>query len=97
MRISRDKTEVMTTSREPIPCDIQLDWESLHKQAEQVKYLEIMFVRDDGCKDDVKTRCLKASHVFFQTFTYIRVPRNQHDHQYTDHKKQYLPNSTLPE
>ena len=29
MRISRDKTEVMVTSREPIQCDIELDGETL--------------------------------------------------------------------
>ena len=35
MRISRDKTEVMVTSREPIQCDMQLDGETL-KQVEQL-------------------------------------------------------------
>ena len=29
MRILRDKTEVMVTSREPIQCDIELDGETL--------------------------------------------------------------------
>ena len=29
MRIPRDKTEVMVTSREPIQCDIELDGETL--------------------------------------------------------------------
>ena len=29
MRISRDKTEVMVTSREPIQCDVELDGETL--------------------------------------------------------------------
>ena len=38
MRISRDNTEVMVTSREPIQCDIELDGETL-KQVEQFKYL----------------------------------------------------------
>ena len=38
MRISRDKTEVMVTSREPIQCDIELDGETL-KQVEQFKNL----------------------------------------------------------
>ncbi len=31
MRISRDKTKVMVTSREPIQCDIQLDWKNLNR------------------------------------------------------------------
>ena len=60
MRISRDKTEVMVTSREPIQCDIELDGETL-KQVEQFKYLGSIFVRERGCKEDVKTRCLKAA------------------------------------
>ena len=29
MRISRDKTEVMVTSKEPIQCDIELEGETL--------------------------------------------------------------------
>ena len=65
MRISRDKTEVMVTSREPIQCDIELYRETL-KQVEQFKYLGSIFVREGGCKEDVKTSCLKASHVFHQ-------------------------------
>ena len=64
MRISRDKTEVMVTSSEPIQCDIELDGETL-KQVEQIKYLGSIFVREGGCKEDVKTRCLKVSQVFF--------------------------------
>ena len=65
MRISRDKTEVMVTSREPIQCDIELDGETL-RQVEQFKYLGSIFVREGGCKEDVKTRCLKAAQVFYQ-------------------------------
>ena len=65
MRISRDKTEVMVTSREPIQCDIELDGETL-RQVEQFKYLGSMFVREGGCKEDVKTRCVKAAQVFYQ-------------------------------
>ena len=42
MRISRDKTEVMVTSREPIQCDIELDGETL-RQVEQFKYLGSIF------------------------------------------------------
>ena len=66
MRISRDKTEVMVTSREPIQCDIELDGETL-RQVEQCKYLGSIFVRGGGCKEDdiVKTRCLKAAQVFY--------------------------------
>ena len=65
MRISRDNTEVMVTSREPIHCDIELDGELLI-QIEQFKYLGSIFVREEGCKEDVKTRCLKAAQVFYQ-------------------------------
>ena len=65
MRISRDKTEVMVTNREPIQCDIELDGETL-RQVEQFKYLGSIFVREGGCKEDVKTRCLKAAQVFYQ-------------------------------
>ena len=36
MRITRDKTELMVTSREPVQCDIDLYWEAL-KQVEQFK------------------------------------------------------------
>ena len=35
------------------------------KQVEQFKYLGSIFVRKGGCKEDVNTRCLKASQVFF--------------------------------
>ena len=48
MRISRDKTEVMVTCREPIQCDIELDEETL-KQVEPFKYLGSKFVREGGC------------------------------------------------
>ena len=96
MRISRHKTEVMVTSREPIQCDIELDGETL-RQVEQFKYLGSIFVREGGCKEDVKTRCLKAAQAFLPTFTYTRAQRNQHDHQNTDHKGGIHPNSTLPE
>ena len=65
MRISRDKTEVMVTNREPIQCNIELDGETL-RQVEQFKYLGSIFVREGGCKEDVKTRCLKAAQVFYQ-------------------------------
>ena len=65
MRISRDKTEVMVTSRQPIQCDIELDGKTL-RQVEQFKYLGSIFVREAGCKEDVKARCLKAAPVFYQ-------------------------------
>ena len=47
MRISRDKTEVMVTSREPIQCDIELDGETL-RQVEQFKYLGSMLGKGDA-------------------------------------------------
>ena len=97
MRISRDKTEVMVTSREPIQCDIELDGET-HKQVEQFKYLGSIFVREGGCKEDVKTRCLKAAQVFYQLSPILGHKEiDQHDHQDTDHKGGIHPNSTLPE
>ena len=49
MRISRDKTEVMVTSREPIQCDIEFDGESL-KYVDQFKYQGSIFVREGGAK-----------------------------------------------
>ena len=65
MRISRDKTEVMVSSREQIQCDIELDGETL-EHVQQFKYLGCIFVREGGgCKEDVKTRCLKAAQVFY--------------------------------
>ena len=63
MRILKDKTEVMVTSREPIQCDIELDGETL-KQVEQFKYLGSTFVREGGCKEDVKTRSLTLHRSF---------------------------------
>ena len=36
------------------------------RQVEQFKYLGSIFVREGGCKEDVKTRCLKAAQVFYQ-------------------------------
>ena len=94
MRISRDKTEVMVTSREPIQCDI--DGETL-KQVEQFKYLWSIFVREGGCKEDVKTR-YKAAQVFYQ-HSPIRGYKeiSMIDHQDTDHKGGIHPNPTSPE
>ena len=95
MRISRDKTEVMVTSREPIQCDIELDGETL-KQVEQFKYLESIFVREGGRKEDVKTRCLKASRVFYQLspiFEHKEITMTTK----TRHKGGIHPNSTVPE
>ena len=54
MRLSRDKTEVMVTSREPIQYDIEIDGEKLN-QVEQFNYLASVFVGECGCKEDVKT------------------------------------------
>ena len=97
MRISREKTDVVVTSREPIQCDIELDCETL-RQVEQFKYLGSIFVWEGGCKEDVKTRCVKAAQLFFlPTFTYTIAQRIQHDHQVTDHKGGIHSNSTLPE
>ena len=45
--------------------DIELDGETL-KQVDQVKYLGSIFVREGGCTEDVKTRCLKAAQIFYQ-------------------------------
>ena len=59
MRISRDKTEVMVTSREPIQCDIELDGETL-RQVEQFSIL--------GHKEISKTQIIKA--VFTPTLLY---------------------------
>ena len=97
MRILRDKTEVMVTSREPIQCDIELDGETL-KHVEQFKYLGSIFVREGGCKEEVKTRCLKAAQVFYQLPPILGHKEiSAHDHQDTDHKGGIHPNSTLPE
>ena len=59
IRISRDKTEVMVTSREPILCDIELDGETL-RQVEQFKYLGSIFVREGegGAKRMSKLSCI---------------------------------------
>ena len=96
IRILRDMTEVMVTSREPIQCDIELDVETL-RQVEQFKYLGSIFVREGGCKEDVKTRCLKAAQLFYQLSPILGHTKNQHDHQDTEHKGGIHPNSTLPE
>ena len=78
MRISRDKTEVMVTSREPIQCDIELDGETL-KQVEQFKYLGSIFVREGGCQNKV----LKGFKGLLPTVTYTWPHRNHHDLQDT--------------
>ena len=67
------------------------------KQVEQFKYLGSIFVREGGCKEDVKTSCLKAAQVFYQLSHNTGAHRNQHDHQDTDHKGVIHPTSTLPE
>ena len=38
----------------------------LNRFSNSFKYLGSIFVREGGCKEDVKTRCLKASQVFYQ-------------------------------
>ena len=98
IRISRDKMEVMVTSREHIQCDIELDGETL-KQVEQFKYLGSIFVREGGCKEDFKTRCLKAAQVFYQL-----SPILGHKEISMPTKSQIIkavfsihPNSTVPE
>ncbi len=96
MRISRDKTEVMFTSIEPIQCDMEIDGETL-KHIEQFMYLWSIFVREGGCKEDVKTSCFKGCAGILPTVTYTRAQINHHDHQDTDHKGGIRPNSTLPE
>ena len=54
-----------------------------------------IFVRERACKEDVKTRCLKAAQVFYQLSpTWAQI--NHHDHQDTDHKGGIHPNPTLP-
>ena len=57
MRISRDKTEVMVTSREPIQCDIELDGETL-KQVEQFTYLGSIFVREGRVQKGYQNKVL---------------------------------------
>ena len=96
MRIPRDKTEVMVTSREPIQCDIELDGETL-RQVEQFKYLGSIFVREGGMQRGCQNKVLKGSTGLLPTFTYTRAQINQHDHQDTDHEGSIHPNSTLPE
>ena len=48
-----------------IQCDIYLDGET-RIQVEHFKYLGSIFVREGGCKEDVKTRYLMAAQVFHQ-------------------------------
>ena len=97
MRISRDKTEVMVTSREPNQCGIKLDGETL-RQVEQFKYIGSIFVREGGgVQRGCQNKVLKGGTGLLPTFTYTRAQRNQHDHQNTDHKGGIQPNSTLPE
>ena len=81
MRISKDKTEVMVTSREPIQCNIELDGETL-KQVEQLKYLGIQ----RGCQNKV----LKDCTGILPTFTYTWAQINQHDH----HRTLYMERTT---
>ena len=52
----------MVTSREPIQCDLELDGG---------KYLGRIFVREGGCKEGVKTSCLKATQVFTNFHLYL--------------------------
>ena len=89
IRISRDKTKVMVTSREPIHCDIELDGET-NKQVDTCKYLGSKFARDGGCKEDTITRYFTNVHLYLGT-------NNQHDHQDTVNKLGVHPNYTLQE
>ena len=95
MRISRDKTEVMVTM-EPIQCDIELYGETL-RQVEQFKYLGSIFVREGGCKEDVKTRCLKAAQVFYQLSSILGHKEISMITKTQIIKAVFTPNSTLPE
>ena len=64
-------------------------------QVDKFKYTGSIFVREGGgggCKEDVKTRCLKAAQVFYQL-----SQMNHRDHQDTDHKGGIHAKSTLPD
>ena len=62
IRISRDKTEVMVTNREPIQCD-RIRRAKLN-QVERSKYLGSIVIKEGSCKEDANTRCLNAAQVF---------------------------------
>ena len=64
MRISRDRTEVIVTSREPRHYDVEIYAEKL-KHVENFKHLGSIFAKEGGYKDDDKTRCVKAAQVFY--------------------------------
>ena len=77
---------------------VELDGKT-RKQVEQFKYVGSKLVREGGCKEDVKIRCLKAAQDFYKCSPIlghkeISMTTNT---QYTDHKGCINPNSTLPE
>ena len=49
------------------------------KQVEQLKqaYQGSIFVMEGGCKEDVKTRCLKDAHVFYKLSPILSRGRHQ--------------------
>ena len=56
----------VSLNRDRLHTRTRRSWRSRFKQVEQFKYLGSIFVREGGCKEDVKTRCLKAAQVFYQ-------------------------------
>ena len=75
MRISRDKTEVMVTSREPIQCDIELDGETL-KQVEQFRYLGSIFVREGDAKRMSKQDAYRLHRSFTNFQLYLGTKKS---------------------
>ena len=73
MKISINKTEVMSVSRNPGKLDININGTQL-KQTKEFKYLGSLFTEDGKLDREIETRCQKANAVSYQLAPLLKHP-----------------------
>ena len=73
MKISVNKTEVMSVSRRPTKLDVTINQTQL-KQVREFKYLGSDFTEDGKIDREIETRCQKANAVSYQLAPLLKHP-----------------------
>ena len=73
MKISVNKTEVMSVSRRPTKLDVTINQTQL-KQVREFKYLGSVFTEDGRIDREIETRCQKANAVSYQLAPLLKHP-----------------------
>ena len=73
MKISVNKTEVMSVSRRPTKLDVTSNQTQL-KQVREFKYLGSVFTEDGKIDREIETRCQKANAVSYQLAPLLKHP-----------------------